>query len=66
MRRLTAILLASVFGTAIAIAQEEGAAPAGRARPSADSYPAPAQFPNENHDLVAKHLALAMKGSKVN
>jgi metallo-beta-lactamase class B len=63
MRRLTAVLLASVFVTATAIAQEEGAGSAGRAQPSVDSYPSPAQFPNENHELVARHLALAMKAA---
>ncbi len=61
MRRLTSILLASVFATVSAVAQEERAPAPGSVRPGADSYPAPTQFPNENHDLVARHLALAMK-----
>ena len=59
MRHLTAILLAGVFATSPVIAQEEGS----RAAVPAASYPAPAQFPNENHDLVAKHLALAAKAA---
>ena len=63
MRRVTGILLATVFAATPVLAQDEGTPPAGRARPSADSYPAPAQFPNENHALVAKHLALAMKAA---
>jgi metallo-beta-lactamase class B len=60
MRRLTAILLASVFAAAPAIAQDEGG---GRAAVPTASYPAPTQFPNENHDLVARHLALALKAA---
>jgi metallo-beta-lactamase class B len=63
MRRLTAILLASVFVAGAATAQDEGAPPSGRVRPGVDSYPSPVQFPNENHELVARHLALAMKAA---
>jgi metallo-beta-lactamase class B len=61
MRRLTAILLATAFAVTPAIAQEEGGG--GRTTVPAASYPAPAQFPNENHDLVARHLALAEKAA---
>jgi metallo-beta-lactamase class B len=65
MRRLTiaksaAILLATVLAAAPVAAQEEGD---GRKPPPAANYPAPAQFPNENHELVAKHLALALKAA---
>jgi metallo-beta-lactamase class B len=63
MRRLAAILLATVFATASAVAQEGSAPASGRSRPSVDSYPSPAQFSHENRDLVAKHLALAMKAA---
>ena len=63
MRHLTAILLAAVFAAVPALAQDESAPATGRARPTADSYPVPAQFPHENHELVSKHLALALKAA---
>lgn len=59
MRLLLAAPLLSLIAFAGASAQE-GGAPAG-ARPTAENYPGPAKFPNENHDLVAQHLSKAIK-----
>lgn len=58
MRRLYTIVFASLFAAGPVGAQEGSG---GRASLSAADYPGPAQFPNENHELVAKHLARALK-----
>ena len=55
MRRLSALLLASVFLALPVTAQEDSA------RLSAANYPAPAKYPSENRAAVAEHLAKAAK-----
>ena len=58
MRRFSTLLLAAMFAAGPVLAQEDGGPHGG-----ADSYPAPAKYPSENHALVAEHLAKAVKAA---
>src|SRR5690242_20566350 len=67
MRALFAGSIVVLLGLTAAIAQEDGpgSAPRGdaapRQRPAAQTYPGPAEFPKENHELMAQHLSRAVK-----
>lgn len=59
-RYLLVAAVAPLLATTQGSAQEEGGG-GPRVRPPVASYPSPASFPNENHAVVAEHLAKAVE-----